>query len=210
MRRLLPLLLMLATAAADPHPRKLVGQYDGGQTEMAAGLELLPDGRFRYALSYGALDEQAAGRWHAEGGKVILDSDPVKAPVFALLGQAAAPAGQAMIALETPRGMNVQYFEAALLFADGSAEAGPLSDEGLVVPVEKDRTPANVRFRLGVFDLVSPPIAIDPARGLALRFRFEPNDLGRVDFRGIVLPIENGALWLDRFGRTIRFRRPKG
>src|SRR5947208_12208314 len=31
----------------------------------AAALELKPDGRFNYALSYGALDEGAAGRWTA-------------------------------------------------------------------------------------------------------------------------------------------------
>lgn len=198
---------MLATGAADPHPHELVGRYDGGQVEMAAALELMPDGRFRYALSYGALDERAAGRWRAEGGTVILDSDPVKAPEFALLGQDAAPSGEARISLETPRGMNAQFFEAALLFADGTAGAGQLTADGLVMAIDPDRTLSHVRFRLGIFDLVSPPIAIDPAKGLALRFRFEPNDLGQADFRGDALELKDGALLLPRFDRVLRFRR---
>jgi hypothetical protein len=58
--------------AADQHPASLVGVYDGGQMEMAAGLELTKDGRFRYALSYGALDEGAAGTWSATADTVTL------------------------------------------------------------------------------------------------------------------------------------------
>jgi len=66
------LMPMAAIAAPEPHPAKLVGQYDGGQIEMAAGLELGKDGKFRYGLSYGALDEAAAGSWEASGETVIL------------------------------------------------------------------------------------------------------------------------------------------
>ena len=57
------LALFIAAAAAPAAARtasSLVGVYDGRQMEMAAGLELMADGRFRYALSYGALDEEAA------------------------------------------------------------------------------------------------------------------------------------------------------
>lgn len=42
---------------------------------MAVALELLPNGRFRYGLSYGALDELAEGRWSERDAKVILTSD---------------------------------------------------------------------------------------------------------------------------------------
>lgn len=58
-----------AVAAVEP------GIYDGGQMELAAALELRPDGRFRYGLSYGALDERAEGRWSERDAKVILTSD---------------------------------------------------------------------------------------------------------------------------------------
>ncbi len=61
-----------ALAAPEQHPARLVGDYDGGQMEMAAALELTRDGHFRYALSYGALDEIAAGQWTAEKDSVVL------------------------------------------------------------------------------------------------------------------------------------------
>lgn len=70
-----PLLAMAASsahAASDAHPAKLAGAYDGGQVEIASGLELTKDGHFRYGLSYGALDEMAAGTWAAAADTVTL------------------------------------------------------------------------------------------------------------------------------------------
>ena len=58
--------------AAEQHSAALIGIYDGGQMEIAAGLELTKNGQFRYGLSYGALGEAAAGAWSASGGMVIL------------------------------------------------------------------------------------------------------------------------------------------
>src|SRR5579872_4447977 len=99
-----PILLWLAAAASplSASAQKLVGVYDGHQMEMAVGIELKADGRFEYGLSYGAMDEQAAGRWTVTDGKVLLTSDPVKAPRFTLIGQKPAPAGSFEITLETP------------------------------------------------------------------------------------------------------------
>lgn len=71
----LPLAALVASsalAASDAHPAKLAGTYDGGQVEIASGLELTKDGRFRYGLSYGALDEVAAGTWATAGDAVTL------------------------------------------------------------------------------------------------------------------------------------------
>jgi hypothetical protein len=42
-------------APVTTQPASVVGTYNGSQMEIAAGLELKPDGRFRYALFYGAL-----------------------------------------------------------------------------------------------------------------------------------------------------------
>lgn len=66
---LLPFAALLLIAAK---PADRAGLYDGAQTEMAAMLELGKDGRFGFALSYGALDEAAEGRWREEEGKIIL------------------------------------------------------------------------------------------------------------------------------------------
>jgi hypothetical protein len=58
-----------------------------------------------------------------------------------------------------------------------------------------------------MYGLHSDPVTIDPAKGYALRFGFEPNDLGKVDFRATALTIDHGDLLLDRFDRHIRFHR---
>ena len=52
---------------------------------MAAMLDLGADGRFQYDLSYGALDEEARGKWEFDGSRVLLTSDPVAPPKFVVL-----------------------------------------------------------------------------------------------------------------------------
>src|SRR4051812_19294955 len=125
------ILLWLAAAAASlpASAQKLVGVYDGHQMEMAAGLELKADGRFEYGLSYGAMDEQAAGRWTASDGKVLLTSDPVTAPQFTMIGQKPAPAGSFEISLDVPKGMSAQYFHGMFVTAKGHGDEEQLSDD---------------------------------------------------------------------------------
>jgi hypothetical protein len=53
------------------------GLYEINQMEMAGGLELRPDGRFRYAFDYGAVSEVSEGRWTFEDGTVVLTTDPM-------------------------------------------------------------------------------------------------------------------------------------
>jgi hypothetical protein len=53
------------------------GLYEIDQMEMAGGLELRPDGRFRYAFDYGAVSEESEGRWTFEDGRVVLTTDPM-------------------------------------------------------------------------------------------------------------------------------------
>jgi hypothetical protein len=71
MTALAALLLSAAPVPADTVP----GLYFANQMEVAAGLELLQNGRFRYALDYGAVSEGAEGRWTSDGVTVRLTSD---------------------------------------------------------------------------------------------------------------------------------------
>jgi len=201
------ILLSTGAAPADPaHPAALVGEYDGHQMEMAAGLELKADGRFQYGLSYGALDEQAEGSWVADHGSVMLTSDPVTPPRFTLVEQKAGPAKELRIAIDVPHGMNPQYFDAVVTFADGHTVQEQLSEDERVIPLADGMVPTRVMIVLSIFSLHGDWVAIDPSKGNRLRFGFEPNDLGKVDFRGTALKDEGGALLLDRYGRTIRFQ----
>lgn len=52
------LLLAVSIPAA---AENVAGLYEINQMEMAGGLELRADGRFRYALEYGAVSEEAEG-----------------------------------------------------------------------------------------------------------------------------------------------------
>ncbi|GAA0296692.1 hypothetical protein GCM10009087_03090 [Sphingomonas oligophenolica] len=196
-----------APQPADQHPAALVGHYDGHQMEMGAELLLRADGRFQYGVAYGALDEEAEGTWLAEGGQVLLTSDKVTPPRFVFLGQKPAPAGVLTLSVEAPRGMSLQYFDAAIRLAKGGDAGRQLTDDGLTVPFAAGDPPVKVQLFLPMFEQKSDVIAIDPAKGYWLSFRFEPNDLGKADFRGEALAIDKGDLLLQRFGRTIRFHR---
>lgn len=205
------LLLALAVAAAVPgsHPAALTGLYDGNQMEIAAGLELKPDGRFRYGLAYGALDEEAEGTWSEQGGHVVLTSDPVTPPRILFLGQQQVAPGMLRIALEAPQGLTLQLFVATLGFAHGETTGEQLANDGLLRPIDPQDPPTSVRLSLPMFELSGDQVAIDPARGYGLHFRFEPNDIGKVDFRATALPVDEGDLLLARHDRTIRFHRVK-
>lgn len=63
--------LALALAAAAPPP-PLAGLYVSHAMEVGAALELTADHRFRYQLDYGAVSEQAEGRWTRDKSHVYL------------------------------------------------------------------------------------------------------------------------------------------
>jgi hypothetical protein len=198
-----------STAPAAAPSTSLVGTYDGGQMEIAAGLELRADGRFRYALSYGALDEEAAGTWTVSGSQVLLTSDRVVAPRFVLLSRGRSGDGVLQIGLDVPKGFSRQYFDAVITSTNGQIERRQLSDDGLSLHFTSASVPTSVRMLLSVFSIISEPIQVDPSSGYSLRFRFEPNDLGKVAFQATPLNIVNAELLLDRHGRTIRFKRSR-
>ena len=194
-------------APATTQPASLAGTYDGSQMEIAAGLELKPDGRFRYALSYGALDEGAAGKWVLSGDRVLLTSDPIVAPRFVLVSRSKGIDGVLQVSLDVPNGMSRQYFDAEIATANGQIERNQFAENGLTLPFSKDNAPTRVRVLFPIFSVAGEPLKLDPTSGYSVRFRFEPNDLGKVAFQATPLKIIDGDLLFDRHGRTIRFKR---
>ena len=185
----------------------LAGTYDGGQMEIAAGLELGADGQFRYALSYGALDEEARGRWDVDGDRVMLTSDPVTDPAFVLLAARPLEARVVKLALDLPAGIERQYFDARIGLSDGRAIERQFAEDGLEVALPPGRQAVSVTLMLKVYGLESPAFPLPRADGVEARLRFEPNDLGKVRFERQALTIEEGALVMARHGRRIVFRR---
>lgn len=213
MLRSLSILCALALAAPAVHaaaPKCLAGSYDGGAPEIAAGLLLSPDGRFRYALSYGALDEQAQGRWESDGLKIFLTSDPVTPPSFTLVSETTAPEGEFRLALDVPDGISPQFFNALLVLNDGSTRGSPLGYQTWSVPLKPGQSVVSVKFQLPMIDLESERFPLTAGAASEARFRFSPNDLGQVAFAQEPLAIEGRELVLGRHERTLRFRPERG
>lgn len=203
-------IIPLAPTPASGHVRdgaaSLAGVYDGSQAEVAATLLLGEDGRFQYSLSYGAIDETAAGTWIAEGNTVVLTSDPVEAPAFEFVASGQAGGGTFEVKLELPEGLPQQAFSALVTLADGSAFATDFASDGLKLELMPEERVAAVMLALPIRDVRSEMFAV--ADGVnRMRFRFVPHDLWTVDFEGAVLPEADGAYVLERFDRVLRFRK---
>lgn len=85
-----------AAAVAAPDAPALAGHYYlEGVMETGSELLLLPDHRFQWYLSYGAMDLDATGRWSADGDKLTLtaESGGDERPAFDKLELEVAPDG---------------------------------------------------------------------------------------------------------------------
>jgi hypothetical protein len=195
--------------AAGPTPASVVGMYDGGQMEVAAALELTANGRFHYGLSYGALDEEATGKWTMSGDQITLTSDPVTAPRYVVVSEEKGPEGVLRIIMDFEDPYYQQHFFALITKSDGSVENVQLGIDGLTWSFQIGAPPESVRLLFNVYHLISDPLPLAPSPGYLIHYRFEPNDLGKVEFKAEPVKIVHGELLLDRHGRTLRFKRVK-
>lgn len=201
---LLPMLALLAAAA----PAGLEGAYMlVGVREAAGGLELQPGGRFRYGFTYGALDEQAEGRWRLDGNRILLTTDPPpKPPEWALvLAEEGEPKLFALI-LEGPNGRPIPNIAVEVRMKDGSVERGSTQSEWLEADLD-GRVPVAVTFHIPVFEVDSPTFPIDMAKARRYRFRLDPRDLGVRDFRDWPLEIRDDLLAIPDAPAGQGFRR---
>jgi hypothetical protein len=199
---------MIALLIAAVAPAALVGVYDGGQMELAAGLELRADGHFSYGLAYGALDEEAEGVWTVDGDRVLLTTEPaVVPPRFVLADQKPAATGTLAVTIIDPKGRALPNIDIGVTYDAGDPQIVQSRTEAVELPVEAARLPRAILLAVPVFDVESDPFPIDAAKGYGFTFRFEPNGLGKADFRQTALDVEDGALLMPRFDRTLRFRK---
>jgi hypothetical protein len=178
-----------------PAPASVAGDYMlVGVREAAGGLQLGADGRFRYAFTYGALDEQAEGRWRREGDRILLTTDPTpQPPDWSLLSAEPGEPGQFALILEGPNGRPIPNIEVEVRMTDASVEKGTTQAEWLEAELD-GRTPAAVRFHIPVFDVASPAFPIEAAKAGRYRFRLDPRDLGVRDFRDWPLEVKGDLL----------------
>jgi hypothetical protein len=199
-------LLAALLLAAGPDPGSVAGLYEIRQMEMAGGLELSTDGRFRYALEYGAASEEGEGKWRLDGNAVRLTSDPMpKGPTFEVVKDEPAPAGQLWVSLAPPGfGNFTTNLEMLVTFSDGSRQE--IRDDGDGhMPVDSTKV-TTVQPIVPIYGIASSPIALSADRGHKLTLRFMPNDLGKARFENEPLTREGETLVLFRYDAKIVFK----
>jgi hypothetical protein len=211
MKRTLALAALLTLAAPstaagfDP-----VGRYRlTGEQDAASELIVRRDGHFAYALAYGALDEQAEGRWRREGDRIYLTTEPKPVP-------AAFAAGEATRTDETPLRLRVVWdgtdrgvatVDLRVGFTDGGTVEDYTQEDGWSLDPAERRIPAWVELWLGMFGLPPTRFPVDPARANALTFRLIPHDLGTYDFEDMQLDMAPGRLVMHRGEALLVYQR---
>jgi hypothetical protein len=196
---------LLLTAAPAVSTDAVAGMYEVNQMEMGGGLELRPDGRFRYALEYGAVSEEGEGKWSADGTTVRLSSDPMpKAPSFEVVRDDPGPPGELWLELAPPGfGDFTTNLELIATFKDGSRRE--IRDDGDGhMPIE-GKMPVSIQVVVPVYGSLSPPIPLSPERGHKLTLRFMANDLGKARFDSEPLAITPEGLVMQRYDAKIVF-----
>jgi hypothetical protein len=198
---------LLMVAASAPTRASLAGQYEIHQMEMGGGLELKRDGHFRYALSYGAVDEEGAGDWTFDGKTVHLTSNPMpKAPSFELVHDDPAPTGELYMTLEDP-GFQWGHPLEALATEDMKSGFEIDADDSGRVDLSGKPAIAAIAPLMPVYGPTGEIFHLAPDRGHRLLFRFHANDLGKARFDRQPLAISGNGLTMQRYDAQIRFIR---
>ena len=195
----------LVLLAAPPAQASPTGLYELHQMEMGGGLELQANGRFRYALTYGAVDEEAEGNWTFDGKTVRLTSNPMpKAPSFELVRDDPAPKGELYLTLEDPGFQWGHPLEA--IAADAAKRGFEISadDSGRV---DLSGRPAIVAIapEMPVYGPTGDVFPLSADRGHRLLFRFHANDLGKARFDKQELQQDGPDLRMERYDTSLRF-----
>jgi hypothetical protein len=206
--RPMPALLaaVVALGAVAPTQPSVAGTYEIHQMEMAGGLELQPNGHFRYAFTYGAVDEEAEGDWTFDGSAVRLTSKPMpNEPTFDLVRDTPAPKCSFSIFADWGKFGWSSPPDVLVTFADSPKELhfAQVDEKGAFHP--EKCTVTSVLPLVPMFQVAGEPLNVSPSTGHHLSVRFRPNDLGHVAFRGEPLKLDGSALVWERFDAEIRF-----
>jgi len=188
---------------------KVVGRYRlVGDHDAAGELLLRTDGRFEYALAYGALDERAQGHWvhHGEVLRLITEPKPVP-PAFHQAPRGPPAPGSATLRVAWPDGRGMAGVNFRIGFDAGDPIVEYTQENGWRLPAGEHRTPRWIELAEPIYGIASPRYAIDAAASGTLNFVLEPNDMGVVDFSAMSVDVLAGELIIHRHNGTMRFVR---
>lgn len=206
-KALLAALLLAASAAPSP-----VGHYRlQGVQDAASELILRADGRFDYALAYGALDEEATGRWRRVGNRIFLTTVPKPVPpVFSPGRTAHTTTAPLALHVTWPDGRGIPAVDFRIEFESGAPFQDYINnDEGWSMPAEEKRKPVAVTFAEPIYRVASSRFPIDTSKANDLTFILTPHDMGHVDFEELPLDVAPGKLVMHRGGTDLVYARQR-
>lgn len=188
--------------------------------DVAGGLELGADGRFRYFLIAGALDQHAEGSWTETAGDIRLTTDPKPVPPSFARGPDAKPEegkdaptlhvrladGRDLAGIDFRLGLTTSVGVAGYTQAEGWRFEEPDAATAAGTP---ERKIAWVELVEPIYDVVSQRFVIDPPAAGGLVFVLTSNDIEVVDFRNDRFEKRTDDFVLHLGERTLRMVREK-
>lgn len=183
--------------------------YLEGVHEAGSELLLRPDGRFQYFLAYGAYDENAAGDWRVEGERIILNtSGGYTPPRFTLKQSSSKPDQPLTILIQDNHERGIPGIDILVDYGGTEPEVGYSQYYGW--HASDTRNPQAIGLGIRMYDLKPQWFKVADKSQNYYVFTFNPGDLGKALFRNTPLRRENGALILERGGRTLRYVKGRG
>jgi len=204
--------LLAACAAADAPAEaadgpSLVGYYRINAMEQAGELLLTPDGKFQYAFTTGALDEEAAGRWEFVDGKTCLTTDPKPVPPTFTKAAAVTDPDAPTLLVALPNGRGMAGVDFVIGFDSGEPVTGYTQEYGYTLPPDETRSPRWVKLHEPIYGISAPRFTLASADHGKLRALLTPNDLGTVDFEQACLDPTTDGVVLHRREGDMPFKR---
>jgi hypothetical protein len=184
--------------------------YLEGVHEVGSELLLLPDGRFQYFLAYGAYDENASGDWRVAGELIILNtSGGYTPPRFTLKQSSIKPEQPLTILVQDKTERGIPGIDVLVDYGETKPETGYTQYYGWQAP-RSNRNPKAIGLGLRMYDLKPQWFKVAGTSPNYYVFSFDAGDLGKALFRNTPLRWDNGALVMERGGRTMRYVKGRG
>ena len=196
-------LIVAAPAQAADCPTGMFVAQAGPDT--ASALEISTNGRFRYMLSEGAVDEFADGRWTCDAGMLRLTTTPApKAPEFKLHKVTEDGGAPFSILVSWPDGRGIAGVDFILEMESGT----PITDYTQGSGWSGDlggRKPRTISLSEPFYGTVSPVFPLPNNGRLRVEIILTPNDMGKAAFHNTLVTGDRSRLMLHWRGREIPY-----
>jgi len=199
-----PLLLAalgaLTLSGGAVHARDLVGEYQlRAGPDAVGGLIVQPDGRFKYGLMAGSLDEGAEGRWERQDDAVCLFTEPVPiAPAFIKVAPREIDGAIPTVLVTWPNGRGIAGIDFTIRFDEGDPIEDYTQSDGWTMPPEDGRVPRTIAVHEPVHRITALPFLLDTEDEGKLHVQLVPNDFGVPHFDGACLKARGDIFVLQR------------